>query len=355
MVEKLEGFIYKECEVAGDPCWLVTPEEMGTKWTEDNKRFRSAIIRQSDGFVVSSGFRKFTNFHETPEFEPWDPSWPVEARHKMDGSLLIVSKYKGQLICRTRGTVDARQLPNGHEIDGLIEKYRLADYFSSGDFLDVSFLFEWTTPTNVIVVREHNEPTLTLLGAVYNNSGDYFLQSTLNFFYVNRPKRYTYASIAECMADVAAWKGSEGVVLYSPDGQTLKKIKAEEYLRLHRLKSSVSSIRSLIGVYIEAGAKPNADSFFNYIESLMDYEIAVVCGENIERIVEAHKYILELKNGVARVLERYKDYSQKEYALEITHRWNDWRRAYAFLYLKGKDIDSTMLGKIIEEKIKTDQ
>jgi hypothetical protein len=161
-----EQFNFKECQVAGEDCWLITPKEMGCKWTDDIARFRSVIITQKDHVTVSQGFGKFTNYGERPEFEPWDDSWEFEARHKLDGSLLIVSKFKGELVVRTRGTVDARSLPNGHEIDFLIKKYPKAFDNAFINSEKNTLLFEWTTPSNIIVLREHDEPTLTLLGIV---------------------------------------------------------------------------------------------------------------------------------------------------------------------------------------------
>lgn len=115
-----EQFNFKEVEISGDACWLITPKDMATKWDNENFRFRSCLVRQEDNLVISQGFGKFTNYGERPDFQPWDDTQKFEARHKLDGSLLIVSKYKGELIIRTRGTVDARQLANGHEIDFLM-------------------------------------------------------------------------------------------------------------------------------------------------------------------------------------------------------------------------------------------
>jgi hypothetical protein len=80
-----EEFQYKDCVIAGDDCWLITPNHIGCKWTDENARFRSCIVRKSDNFVVSQGFGKFTNFSEQPDFQPWDKSWKFEARHKLDG------------------------------------------------------------------------------------------------------------------------------------------------------------------------------------------------------------------------------------------------------------------------------
>jgi hypothetical protein len=192
-----EEFTFKDCVIAGDDCWLITPNHVGCKWSDENARFRSCIVRKSDNFVVSQGFLKFTNFSEQPDFQPWDKSWKIDARIKLDGSLLIVSKYKGEIICRTRGTVDARQMANGHEIDLLIKKY---PYVFNETLLELcSFLYEWTTPSNIIVLREHDEPTLTLIGAVFNNNCQLFSQDMLDTLAlrqgVNRPQKYEYNSI----------------------------------------------------------------------------------------------------------------------------------------------------------------
>jgi hypothetical protein len=150
----------------------------------------------------------------------------------LDGSLLIVSCYKGKWIIRTRGTVNARLLPNGYEIDLLVEKYKQFfknnDAFDSMSGLEQSWLFEWTTPSNIIVLRESDEYKLTLVGIVSNEEGCYYSQKYLDIcasqYQFDRPDRYQYDSVEECIMDVSAWKGKEGVVLYSPNGQILKKI-----------------------------------------------------------------------------------------------------------------------------------
>jgi hypothetical protein len=189
-----EQFNFKDVTVAGDDCWLITPKDMATKWTDDNARFRSCVVRKSDNFVVSQGFSKFTNFGEKPDFQPWDNSWKIEAIHKIDGSLLIVSKYKGELIIRTRGTADARQLPNGHEIDLLMEKYPKAfdNCFINSE--KITLLMEWSTPTNIIVLREFDEPTLSLVGMVENSYGlyepQYIVDATAKVLNLNRPQKY---------------------------------------------------------------------------------------------------------------------------------------------------------------------
>lgn len=349
-----EEFNFKDCIIAGDECWLITPKNMSVKWNDENARFRSCIVRKSDNFVVSQGFRKFTNFGEQPAFEPWDNSWKFEARHKIDGSLLIVSKYKGELIVRTRGTIDARQMPNGHEIDVLIKKYLNVFDFGNCETSTLSFLFEWTTPSNIIVLREHDEPTLTLVGIVSNNKCRYYPQNILDTLadelHVNRPQKYEYNSIEECILDVAAWQGKEGVVLYSPDGQTLKKIKADEYCELHKLATGIKNVSNVLDVFMESPKFTNFNDFYKHIETLLDFEIAEKCKPFIQEITDAYtKFVKGVDNMNERMVLIRNYATRKEQAMAIQQEFRDWKTAIAFILLDNREIDDKIVRKAIEK------
>lgn len=332
-------FVFRDCIVAGDECILITPNDMGTTWNDDNARFRSCIVRKSDNFVVSQGFAKFCNFAEKPDFQPWNHDWTIEARHKLDGSLLIVSKYKGQLICRTRGTVDARQLDNGHEIDLLIAKYPKAFDNNWLDAEGYSLLFEWTTPNNVIVLREHAEPTLTLLGIVHHWSCGYFAQKDVDAFAqeigVNRPVRYHYNSIMEVIEDVDAWKGAEGVVLYSPDGQTLKKIKAAEYLVAHRAKSSLSSRNNLIDYFFENGCDL----------SNIDWEILVLVEDSLREVGLEYQELSSKIKKVEDKLSTIEFDSRKEFALHLIKFYPQYQ---AYFFANNASAKQKVLKKMLK-------
>lgn len=355
-MQKLEGFTYKEGNIAGDDVWLVTPDDITTKWTQDTLHLRSVIVRQSDGKIISSGFKKFFNFPEKPDLDPWNPDWKVQATGKKDGSLLIVSKYKDELIVRTRGTFSAKQLDNGHEIDGLIEKYP-AIFNSILLDCDCSILFEWTTPNNVIVLRESDEPKLWLIGIIMHSNGQYLIQDTLDEvaknWDVDRPKRHYYNSLAECMDDVAMWKDQEGVVLHSEDGQVLKKVKAEHYLALHQLKSSISSISKLIETYLTIDDRPDYDGFYKFIESTMDFELAEACKDNMRKITDANVIIMQEIAEATIFAQGLDGLSRKDQAGLICKKYPDWRKGFCFAVLDGKEnyLDNSKLLDIFKSKI----
>ncbi len=168
-IEKIDRtqFMVHEHFVGGELVHLIQPQHFGTQWRQDNKHLRSVVVNY-EGEVISAGFPKFTNWGENPEHFPV----PTSLKHctvveKLDGSLLIVSKYKGNYILRTRGTVDATTLANGHEIETFKEKI-LSKLYDDNDTWDYSVLFEWVSPVNKIVLNYGDEPDWYLVGFIYH-------------------------------------------------------------------------------------------------------------------------------------------------------------------------------------------
>ena len=349
-----EDFKYKECEIGGDKCWLIVPSEIGIKWDDDIARFRSIIVRQSDGFVVSQGLPKFVNWGERPDFQTWDESWKFQARHKYDGSCLIISKYKGELIIRTRGTTDARQMPNGYEIDLLIKKY--PDVFDNEHLNKeyISIICEWITPTNIICLREFNEPTLVLLSIVKNENAEYENQSYLDYlgklWGIQRPENYTYDSVVDCIADVDAWEGKEGVVLYSPDFQTLKKIKASQYLAIHKIATGMKSLGNILDLFLESPRFVEYQDFYNHVESTIDYEVAEKIKDDMKTITDAYVGYVHsvdtIKKEITNHISHYE--TRKEQAIAIQRNWTGWMVPVAFTILDNRDLDDKLVKKSME-------
>ena len=349
-------FTFKECTLAGDLCWLITPSDMKVVWTPENARFRSCIVRQSDHFICSQLYRRFPNLGEIPHFEPWDPSWEVKATRKIDGSLLGITYYEDNLMARTRGTVDARMLPNGYEIDALMLKYPKVfdnDVIRNGDY---TVLTEWTTPTNIICIREHDEPTLTLLGIVANCDAQYvkndIVDALAKEWDIARPEYYSYGSVAEAIADVELWEGKEGIVLYSPDFQVLKKIKAAQYLRLHLLATGVRNINQVLDVFLESPMFTEYGDFYDYIHTTMGYEIAEKIKDDCDRIIKAYNKYLDALALVLWHMDLIRKLEiRKEQAQEIMKKFKSWEVPAAFLLLDNREIEPKLIRKAIEQNL----
>ena len=118
----ITDFNIRECIFGGDKCIWVFPKLEGTSWNEKNEILRSSIWRDSDGELVSPGFKKFFNWEQCPNIHPAPDVLhsKIKCVDKIDGSCLIVSRYKGELITRTRRALTSTLL-NGDEVDKILK------------------------------------------------------------------------------------------------------------------------------------------------------------------------------------------------------------------------------------------
>ena len=348
-----EDFCIKECLIGDTPCKLVFPVRVDVKWNDDNKIFRSSVWTE-DGELVSASWKKFTNLGEQPDFEPLDTNGKFEYLHKQDGSTLVISRFKGHLITRTRGTVNASVLENGYEISFLKEKYPI---LFENDLLKTeqySILTEWYSPKNIIIEKEADEPTLWLTGIIKHSDYSYLTQDELDAFAkewgLERPKRYQFNTILEMVEGVKVWQKGEGIVLYGNKGQVLKKVKSDRYLYLHRLKSSISSQNNLIELYVDK-QMPSYEDFFDVISTELDFEIAKAFQKEIVTVTEAGE---KAKSFINNILEFVHDIrgvaTRKEQAQYITTHYKQ-NASYAFSILDNKLITKEQWIKLMNQKL----
>jgi len=350
-----EQFNIKEHTVAGETVYLVNPNSMGCEWTKSNLHLRSSVWN-SEGELISAGFKKFFNMGEKPKltYTPFSLTahGGCELMEKLDGSLLIVSKYKGELIIRTRGVIDAKvHTLTAPEIEMFKEKYPKAFDFLGLETSHYSLLFEWTTPKNRIVIDYGSEPELYLVGSV--NHEDYTLepQNALDeiaehIFGVKRPKRFKFDTVKEMMAAVEEFKGCEGICCYSPDGQSIRKIKGAEYLMLHRFKAG-ASLKNVLDLFFEYGRPSRAD-----FEKRMLEEFDFECWSMIEGYVSD---VYSATNNVAGQLdvliagaEQYVDMERRDSAPLIMKNYTKLGANVIFKTLDGKEISDTLYKSLLK-------
>lgn len=293
-----ENFNVKTCPQTG--LHLVTPLYAGTNWNKDNLIFRSSIWN-NEGELISGGFPKFFNWGESSEVSPppenIDETVLVE---KIDGSCLIVSYYKGNPIIRTRGTFDATKLENGHEIDYLMQKYPNA--FNNIMLQDetLSFIYEWVSPNNKIVLDYGDKPDIKLIGIVDHSNYSLYKQDKLDrVAYMLNLKRPNYYNSIEEMYKESEKELKEGVCVYVENDfhvESIHKIKTEEYLRRHRLKSHLENDKQFLEYIlnmsndVEYIQNLTEESLYNHIKNNIDYEVAESLKTKIMIFV---KYILK--------------------------------------------------------------
>ncbi len=160
-----ENFMSHEHILNGEVVTLIQPKNIGAKWKKDNLHFRSSVWNYN-GELISASFPKFFNWGEQPDLSPVPTSLKnATVVEKLDGSTLIVSKYKGQYILRTRGTVDASTMANGFELE-LFKDTILSKLQDNNDTWGYSIIWEWLSPINKIVLSYGDEPMWKLIGFI---------------------------------------------------------------------------------------------------------------------------------------------------------------------------------------------
>jgi len=353
-----EQFMVHQHLLKGEVLWLVQPQHIGAKWTQANKIFRSSLWN-NDGELVSAGFPKFTNWGENPENFPVPTSLKDTAiTEKVDGSLLIVSKYKGNYILRTRGTSDATRLDNGAELEIFKETILPNFDFPSVDTWGTSWLFEWVSPLQKIILNYGDQPDWYFVGVVSHR--DYALDPQWNLDRIavehglKRPTTYTFPTVEELMANIDAWKGKEGVCVYSNGGQTIHKVKSAWYLALHRMKEEFGSIDKLIDVWFTWDC-PDYATTENKIVTQFDYELFQSIRGDISRICDGWKEVKKIEAGMQNFVktELCKYPTRKLQAVVTIQSYGNTNRAsFVFKLLDGKTLARDDEKKLLYQVLK---
>jgi len=358
-IEKVDltQFMVHEHSLNGEIVHLIQPQHIGTKWTQDNKHMRSVVVNYA-GEVISASLPKFTNWGENPDHFPVPTSLKnATVVEKLDGSTLIVSKYNGQYILRTRGTVDASKLANGFELE-LFKSTILNKLQDNNDTWNYSIIWEWLSPINKIVLSYGDEPMWKLIGFIDHTDYSLATQDMLNLmakkYDLLRPEIYTFTDISDMLQIVDKWQDKEGVCLYSKNDQVIHKIKASKYLLLHHLKSELSNIEKVLDVWLEQGM-PDYQTFYNYIFTTFDYELAEQCRGMISRICDAKNEVDLIVSGMNDfVINRLKTLPTRKLQAEqvISAYGNTNRASFLFKLLDGKLLGKEEYKKLLFQVLK---
>ena len=356
----LTQFYVKEHILNGEAVYLVFPRHIGAKWTKENKILRSSVWN-SNGELISAGFPKFTNWGESPEVFPLPASLNgATVVEKIDGSLLIVSKYKGHFIFRTRGTIDASQLENGYELETFkqIILPKIEDFMVDKPTLPWSFLFEWTSPTQKIILNYGDEPQWYLVGIVHHDNysihTQHYLDLTAKQLGLKRPNTYSFSTIEDLLSNVDQWKDKEGVCVYSNDGQSIHKIKSSNYLVKHRFKSQ-ATLENTIDLFFNLG-NPSYQEFERILIEKFDYECFNMVRGFASKICDGWKEVQKIEEGmhnfVKNELSKYPTRKLQAVATFQSYGKKSNRSSLVFKILDGKPWDDNDYKKLIYQVTK---
>lgn len=187
------------------------------------------LVTDSSGRVVARPFKKFFNLEETKH----TPTKEFEVFEKMDGSLGIVFLWEGRVVYATRGSFASDQ---AKWMAMWANRYNFSEILVDG----YTYLFEIIYPENMIVVNYGGESRLVLLGVIKTDTGEEISWDELSTF-----EGWDLVERYDGISDYNLLKGMvksnrEGFVVRFSNGSRVK-IKGEEYLRLHRIMTNLST------------------------------------------------------------------------------------------------------------------
>ncbi len=292
------------------------------------------LVTDDQGNIVARPFSKFFNIEEKRH----TPTKDFEVYEKMDGSLGIFFWYANEEglhpVFASRGSFTSDQAVKGWEMLQKLPYHSLAQFHTH--------MFEIIYPENRIVVNYGDAEKLVLLGVIHTSDGCEVervnIEEHLGHSF-ELVKRY------DGVSDYSTLKGmisdnTEGFIVRFSNRDRMK-IKGEEYLRLHRVMTNVSTtavweILSTGGSMAEL-LKDVPDEFFDKV----DMVVKDLCTrfENIKK--DYMSYFLDITNRVVST-------DRRAFA-EDAKRYN--HPSLLFGILDGKDISSA-IWKIVKPAFK---
>ena len=220
-------------------------------WDEVTLQCRGLVTEDTTGKILVRPFKKFFNYEEVigKDVIPSKGDY-VYIQEKMDGSLGILFNYEDQWIMATRGSFTSEQSIKGLEI--VKSKYFLDSWAK-----EYAYLVEIIYPENRIVV-DYGEEKIVFLSVVLNewwkwdrtddtelhwSTAKMILHSNgIKEEHIVRTEQHSnfsdelYKSLKEKNET-----NKEGFVLRFQPGNFRMKIKFEEYVRLHKVMTNLST------------------------------------------------------------------------------------------------------------------
>ena len=280
-----EGLVYKQVH----PTLPLTIWNYSEKvqyenlWDEITLQTRG-LVTDNEGNVVARPFKKFFNLEEGKH----TPTSDFEVYAKLDGSLGILFYYNNQWVMATRGSFTSDQAIKGFE---MLQKY---DYESLNK--KFTYLFEIIFENNRIVVQ-YPFDDVVLLGMINTETGyevnihegneDIRHQNMIKNIGLKVVEKFNGISDYSVLKDMVK-DDEEGFIVRFSNGDRMK-IKGEEYLRLHKIMTNVSttSVWEVLsnGGNFENLLKDVPDEFYKKIKSYekdlrySHFSISEYCGK----------------------------------------------------------------------------
>jgi hypothetical protein len=329
-----KGFVYKQVHPTLPlTIWNYTEKvQYDNLWDEITLQTRG-LVTDNEGNIVAKPFKKFFNIEENKH----TPTEEFDVYEKMDGSLGILFNYNGEWVMATRGSFTSEQAVKGFNM--------LKNYDYEKLHKNYTYLFEIIYKENKIVVQ-YDYDDLILLGMIETKTGyevdlheegnDVRLKNLIHNLGLKVVRKFggvkSYEPLKHFIPD-----SKEGYVVRFTNGDRIK-IKGEEYLRLHKLLTNVST--TAIWEMLSEGRdvlellKDVPDEFYKKIKLYVS-ELNYNHYRYSEYAGKIYQYFRYGKYG-----DRDPEPSKKEFALHLQEcETNEKIKTLCFMMWDGKSVD----------------
>lgn len=298
------------------------------------------MIFDKSGKIIRRPLEKFFNVGEKEftKFENIDWNQPHVIYEKLDGSMIVPFMVDGQVRFGTKaGITDVSMqaeefvAKNPHYLK--ISKKLLEDGLNP--------IFEWTSRQQRIVL-DYPEDDLVLLSIRHIETGGYASDACLydltdiwrrfDLCHINVVKIYkgSAKNMEELMKETQDAQGIEGYVIRFDNG-TAVKIKANEYVRIHRAKDAIRLEKNVISMIMN----DNIDDL-----------LPLMPEEDKTRILKFQKdfwlYVnitkIELAN-LTNVMFSLSGGDKRYFAINFANKLSQFEKSYIFAYFDNKHIN----------------
>lgn len=195
-------------------------------WDEVTLACRGLFL-DFDGNLVARGFNKFFNMEQLKPEEI--PNESFDVYEKIDGSYISLFEKNDEWICASKGSFISEQAVKAQK---LLSKYDLSELSK-----DKSYCLELIAPENRIVIDYGGAEELIMLSSFNLSDGsEESVENLKNWKIVKKYDGFTnFKMLKQTIGD-----NQEGYVVRFKSGFRMK-IKGEEYLRLHRIVTNITT------------------------------------------------------------------------------------------------------------------
>jgi len=315
--------------------WNYTPEtQYGGHWDEITLMCRG-LVTDIDGKIIAKGFPKFFNMEE----EKHEATDQFEVFEKLDGSLILVFWYAGEMIVASRGSFTSPYAIEAKRL--LIEKYPI---FIKYPNRKLTYCFELIGFEQIVV--SYPEPNLIITG-IFSTSGQELELSAFTEAFpmyvdlvVKKFDGLDWKNIKQLN-----WKNSEGFVVRFSNGQRCK-IKFEDYIKLHRQMTNLSTT----SIWEALAAGEPVSSILNDVPDEFYDKV-----HDFEELLTDQYHKLKSIHEIMFIGLLTKNYSRKDFAEEVNrlvHPDAPLIASVLFAMLDGKDYSKHIWKKIEPEYAK---